>query len=73
VTVGELLELLSGYPEDARIILSKDIEGNDYSPLAQVEEGIYEPYSTWSGEFYGLDDTDDTESGERVVALWPIN
>ena len=71
MNVGDLKKDLENFPDDMQVVLSRDVEGNGYSPLAFVGEGIYEPYNTYSGEFYSLEDTDD--DGERVIAFWPVN
>ena len=51
-TVGDLIDYLATQPRDRRIVMSKDAEGNDYSPLADAGEYMYEATSTWSGEIY---------------------
>jgi hypothetical protein len=79
-TVKELIDLLSGLPEDYQVILSKDGEGNDYSP-ATLDFGIgkYHPESTWAGEMvFELDEDDedyDPEDNEPsdAVAIFPVN
>lgn len=83
LTVGQLRELLADVPDDTPVILSKDAEGNGYSPLSSVntDEGtVYVPETTWSGEVYTLDGRDDDtydvyypEDGVRVVELGPVN
>lgn len=51
MTVEELIAELKGMPQDAEVILQKDAEGNDYSPLSGVDaNAIYKPASTWHGE-----------------------
>lgn len=85
-TVGELLDYLAQQPRDRKIVLAKDAEGNGYSPLADAEEAIYVPESTWSGEIYptpeqiAAEDNPEDQfdgSGEegavRVVLLGPVN
>jgi len=51
-TVGELLDYLATQPRDRKIVLSKDAEGNGYSPLADAAEAMYAAESTWAGETY---------------------
>jgi hypothetical protein len=62
--------------------MAKDAEGNDYSPLADAGERMYEATSTWSGEIYQVpevvaaapDDWSEVPAGaERVVVLGPVN
>lgn len=74
--VGELRAELAGVPDDTPVILSKDGEGNGYSPLSSVSKDyVYEPESTWSGEVH--DTTDDEyepdDEDVRVVVLGPVN
>jgi len=78
MTVAQLREALKDLPDDMPIVMSKDAEGNNYSPLAQVDPNRqYEPYNTWSGEIKHPDDEhDQTEEGDTfalVVCLWPTN
>lgn len=35
MTVAELIDQLSALPADALVVLSRDAEGNGYSPLAE--------------------------------------
>lgn len=74
VTVAQLREALAACDPDAYVVLAKDEEGNDFSPLAiasepghapWVEPGWYVPATTWHGEFHAdpgaADDPDDDE------------
>lgn len=49
MTVGELIECLKTLDQNRIVVMSKDGEGNGYSPLSGFYEGAYEPNSTWSG------------------------
>lgn len=71
MTVGELLRYLATRPADHPVILSKDAEGNSYSPLADAREGFYLADSTWSGEVNWPDD--ETPEGVAAVILGPVN
>lgn len=51
-TCGELADYLATQPRDRKVILSKDAEGNGYSPLAAAWEAMYSADSTWSGRIY---------------------
>jgi hypothetical protein len=51
-TAGELADYLAVQPRDRKVVLSKDAEGNGYSPLAEAWEALYVADSTWSGEAY---------------------
>lgn len=84
LTVRDLRESLAELPDDMLVVMSKDAEGNGYSPLAEVAQSMYLADSTWSGETYPTpeDIADDDQYGEddeapddavRVVALWPVN
>lgn len=52
--VGELILKLRVMDPDSIVILSKDAEGNVFSPLPidGIEIGYYESENGWSGEFY---------------------
>jgi hypothetical protein len=63
--VGELRRHLDGLRDDVLVVLSKDAEGNGFSPLAEAELSDYEPETTWSGDV-GV-------GGEVCVVLWPTN
>lgn len=84
MTVKELIGLLSGFEQEAEVVLQKDAEGNGYSPLAGIWDGQYRADTTWSGEvgLTGLDDemrelgyTDEDvmEDGVSAVILTPTN
>jgi hypothetical protein len=72
MTIGELktrlaeLQNESALGDDTPLILSKDAEGNGFSPLAEMTVEFYAATSTWSGE---LDDDEGVES----IVLWPVN
>lgn len=73
--VKELIELLKTLPEDHEVILSKDGEGNSYSPLSSHGTYMYLPESTWSGEIFSEEDAEESELlyGENAVVFWPVN
>ena len=84
MTVKALIEMLSGFEPDRLVVLSKDSEGNSYSPLHGAWTGKYRPTTTWYGEMglEGLDDEDIAagfteedvfQDGERAVVLTPTN
>lgn len=70
MTVGELKSALANKADDLEVVMSKDSEGNEFSPWAEWSYGVYTPNSTWSGEF---------ESRQRytktvnALCLWPVN
>lgn len=71
-------------PGDTIVVMSKDGEGNGYSPLAEVDAAMYDAETTWSGERC-LSDEQRTATGEpdeyreapetavAAVYLWPTN
>ena len=81
----ELYEIIKDLPDDMEIILQKDSEGNDYSPLAGVDpDCIYIPENTWSGTVYstelneedfGIDEDEwiKINSNPRALVLYPAN
>ena len=81
VSVRQLIERLQALKDlDSTVIVSKDGEGNRYSPLATEDLegclGYYIPESTWSGEmrFDSQEEGDEPdESAVRAVCLFPIN
>lgn len=73
ITVGQLREWLAHIPDDTEIVMSKDAEGNAFSPLAHVEpDARYVPETTWSG-WVPCSDEPDPDGMQRVVMLWPTN
>lgn len=87
-TCGELADYLATQPRDRPVVMSKDGEGNSYSPLAEAGESMYAADSTWSGERYmtpediaehiaGGGAEDDywqaPDDAVRAVCLWPVN
>jgi len=68
ITKKQLIEMLAEYPDESIIIVQKDAEGNDYSPLAEICEGHYEPDSTDSGEIYPC-----AKGRGDAIVLIPIN
>ena len=56
--VKELIELLQKLDQEALVIMSKDAEGNSFSPLDEVETCLYQPDSTWSGDRDSIFDGD---------------
>lgn len=81
--IKELIEYLQGIEDQDRIvIMSKDGEGNAYSPFCGDHSvGWYEPESTWSGDVHSEEDIQDgfgidengNPVGEPCIVLWPIN
>lgn len=67
--VKELIELLQKEDPEREVVMSKDAEGNDFSPLVEdFSTGQYVPENTWSGEFI-----QDQQEGQKALCLWPTN
>jgi hypothetical protein len=88
MTVRELITALGECDPDYPVVMSKDGEGNDFSPLSEAagENNVYVPETTWSGEVHLHHLTDelrargfsgeevyDEPDGARAVVLWPTN
>ena len=75
MNVKDLKRFIEGLPDDMLVVLAKDAEGNDFSPLADSSVGYYFPATTWHGDFVGGDnDEDDRPEGEcNAVCLGPVN
>jgi hypothetical protein len=76
MTVGELIKELAGCPGDALVVMSKDGEGNDFSPLSEVATGDYVAESTWGGHLRDseYDEEEDGPDGAvKAIVLWPTN
>jgi hypothetical protein len=65
---------------DVDVVMSKDGEGNQFSPLAAYGVGKYAADNTWSGEFYSKREEGDEEEyfespedAVSAVVLWPTN
>lgn len=76
MTAKKLIERLSTVPPDTPVVMSKDGEGNGFSPLAEADTAArYVEETTWAGDVLHPDDYDayDPESMTHVVCLWPVN
>jgi len=79
MTVKELIDKLKDLPPDMPVVMSKDAEGNGYSPLSTVDRVWYVAESTWSGVIYDDDDLEEAKAdgmaddAEKVVCFWPVN
>jgi len=58
MTVGQLRETLTDYPDDTPLVVQSDAEGNDFHPLARAGWGWWRP--DWR-EPVNFDDQDDEE------------
>lgn len=67
--VKDLIKSLQTMPEDMLVVLSKDSEGNHFSPLADdFSKGYYKKNNAWSGEF-SLEE----KKGVKALCFWPVN
>lgn len=82
--VKELKKLLEPVDDERIVIISKDGEGNGFSPLAELDDASnYKADSTWSGEV-GIEKLtpelekqgyceEDVNDGVPALVLWPNN
>jgi hypothetical protein len=84
MTVAQLKAELKSLPDDLLVVMSRDSEGNGFSPLSDVADNArYEQENAWSGEIrlkeltpdlkergYTEDDVADENAPECIV-LWP--
>lgn len=88
MTVADLINALARFDLDAVVVLARDIEGNGFSLLDEIDRGVYVPVTQWSGEVKlapdqltpamrdaGCSETDvyDGPDGRKAVVLWPTN
>ncbi len=84
MTVRDLRKRLRALDQDSLIVLSKDGEGNSFSPVPDkgfCSAGKYYPGSTWHGEFDENSDPQEPpgsadhqpEGGVDCIVLWPTN
>lgn len=69
MTVAELIEALKEYDPSLSVIMSKDAEGNNFSPVYEAEQAFYLAETTWYGECH--EDADN--GGVPALFLWPVN
>lgn len=57
------------------VVMSKDGEGNEYSPLSEYGHLMYLPNNTWSGEVLTFEEYEEEGlgGGKPAVVLWPTN
>lgn len=81
--VKDLIKLLQKEDPNRLVVMSKDSEGNGFSPLADMSTESYAADSTWSGEI-GLEKLtpelekkgyteEDVLDGKPALVLWPTN
>jgi hypothetical protein len=83
LTVKELREALEGYDDDRIVVMSRDEEGNGFSPLYEIGTSSYVSDGGSYGEI-GLEPEDltdemrakgyseeDVKEGQKAIVLWP--
>lgn len=74
--ISKLIKYLETLDPNLSVVLSRDAEGNSYSPLSSIDIGKYLPHNSYSGEFvdlgeeYAKDEDNDVIS---AVFLYPMN
>jgi len=72
--VKDLIEALESINPEHNIIMGKDAEGNNYSPLSNIIIGRYLPESPCYGYVEFEDDMDeDSDSPVDSIVLFPVN
>ena len=69
LTIKQFIKKLSKLPQDAIVVMSKDAEGNGFSPLSEGSTEFYLPNSTYSGDLVETKE----KGAKQAVVLWPIN
>jgi hypothetical protein len=72
-TIEDLIKRLRAFAKLAPrspVVLSKDGEGNEFSPLIRVCLGMYEPRDDYVGD---LREPNENCRGVLAVVLWPIS
>lgn len=67
ITVAKLRELLADAPDDALVVMSKNGEGNGFSPFSELGDGRYIAESSWSGYLADEGEDDDEPGDDDVV------
>ncbi len=68
VTAGGLKQFLKDVPDDYEVILSKDGEGNVFSPLSSgISFGHYRDENAFTGDF------DFTDVNPTAIVLFPLS
>lgn len=70
-------------PGDTTVVLATDVEGNGFSPLRTVVDGMYEAHNAYTGQWYATAEqravANDGEWDEApasaavAIFLWPTN
>jgi hypothetical protein len=74
--VKELLQVLKELTEsyleagEWEVVMSKDAEGNRFSPLCETSSTKYVPENSYSGD---LEEFDEDMEDPNALCLWPTN
>jgi hypothetical protein len=84
--VKDLISKLQAQDPEREVILSKDGEGNEFSPLCDVSTAAYSADTTWAGSIglepgdltnrlrdQGYSEDDIAVDGTPALVLWPAN
>lgn len=71
--IKELMEILADLNPEHEVVLSRDGEGNGFSPLSAYGVGQYVPESTWSGELRSAENKECKKKDLNAIVLWPAN
>lgn len=72
MTKNELIKALRTLPGDPLIVMSKDGEGNGFSPLAAALPIFYIADTAWRGDIWGPEENETPpEKAIPAVCLWP--
>ncbi len=83
MTVGQLIKKLQKENPKRLVVMAKDAEGNNYSPLSSFWTGAYQAETTWYGDVglekltrsdiaHGYSD-EDVIKGKPALILTPVN
>ncbi|RNG12978.1 hypothetical protein [Streptomyces botrytidirepellens] len=73
MTLADLRARLAELPGDTLVVLARDAEGNDYSPLDDADFAMYRAETGYSGERYRIPEDPRPDDAVLAVFLWPTN
>ena len=73
MTVRDLKLMLEEWDENLVVLMSSDSEGNQFSPLAEIGDGLGVQATAWEWDVFNLDEQDEAPNAKPVVVLWPTN
>lgn len=75
MTKEKLIKFLTGLPPETDgyiIVMASDGEGNSFSPLDDIDVGLYIPDTDYGGEVMMGSEIEPDEK-ENCIVLWPTN